>query len=231
MIAAAIFGIALTALTAPAATILIDFGQSTTTTTATGWNNVTNAGANTVSNLVDSTGTATTFDLSIGTPAFTTTGGGISNTGTTAGPYPSTATSDFFFAFVSSTTASGAQVILSDLSASTNYSFKFYASRVGGSGTRSTTYTATGLNTGSAVLEPSGNISNVAQVDNIQPTIGNVISIDLFRTSLALNSTGTVLLGVMEITTTPAPEPGTLSLLAFAGVPMLMRRRRTRLGA
>ena len=60
-------------------------------------------------------------------------------------------------------------ITLTGLNASRVYTFTIFASRDGVSDNRETLYTATGLNSANAALNPSGNAANVCVISNIQP--------------------------------------------------------------
>ncbi|HRZ96172.1 MAG TPA: hypothetical protein P5084_01345 [Paludibacter sp.] len=66
-------------------------------------------------------------------------------------------------------------ITLSGLNSSKYYSFTVFGSRAGVTDNRETTYTFTGLNTGSASINPSSNNGSVAIINNIQPNESGII--------------------------------------------------------
>ena len=203
-----------------AATILIDLGSGDVTTptpityrTAGNWNNITNSTSGSVTNLIDSEGNATTFDIAV------TSGFGSINTahsGGSPGLTPTTASVDSFF----SNSGAGSTLTLSDLDPSLTYSFRFFASVFRtDSISRNGRYTVDG---NSVELDPYNNSATwSAPITGISPDVNGNIIIDTRQG--AGNSGGNYLLGIVEITT--VPEPATAFLAALGIIPLLRRRR------
>lgn len=76
-------------------------------------------------------------------------------------------------------------ITLSGLDVSKYYSFTVFGSRAGVTDNRETTYTFTGSNTGNASINPSSNNSEVAIINNIQPTSAGEI---VFTTTAGPNN-------------------------------------------
>jgi hypothetical protein len=209
-----------------AATLQVDFGIGSQSTTDSGWNNMVSAsaGANPadITGLVDSTGAATTVDL-----AFSEAGpgqSGVAGTGANyTGPYPggvsglpSSALQDGLYLQNGNTIT----LTLSGLDPALTYDFQLYGGR-GNNGTR-TIFDVTGLTTGSDdILSVFNNSSEVAVVNGIQPTAAGVISV--LVSAPAATSTEAGALNLMTVTGVPEPSVG---LLAGLGILYLVRRRR-----
>lgn len=212
------------------ARILVDFGEGFTLTPSPTngvyWNNVGGHNANTIgintgpagllSNMVDTTGAATTVDLQM-TTAFQGAYGG----GTTASTlYPVSAAKDTLYGYSVSPAFT-----LQGLDSATAYDITFYASTLQAT-SHLTNYTVTG--TGSPVVVTlensttiSGNPDSTVTALNITPTALGEITVQI---SEQAGSPGTAwFLGVMEIS--PVPEPTSVALLGLAGLAMLRRRR------
>lgn len=79
------------------------------------------------------------------------------------------------------------------------YDFTFFASRLGASDNRETEYEVAGNNTGTDLLNPSGNTSEIAQVLDIRPTVAGEIILTIQKGSNNTNSAGFFYLGAFEI--------------------------------
>jgi hypothetical protein len=222
------------AVSARAATILIDFGAGGTQT-ASGvddpvrfWNNVidttgTVAGAST-SNFVTTTNASTPVGLTVVSPF-----AGANMNGTTASSaYPSHATSDSLYG---NTEAFSGQsnvtpiVRLTGLTPTQSYDLTFYASRIGTSDNRTTVYTATGASVSAASLNPAENVNGTATISGIQPDASGEIRIALTPGAANNNANHFTYLGVLQVA--DAPEPGTIGVVGIAaGAASLLRRRR-----
>jgi hypothetical protein len=199
--------------------ILIDFGN-TSGTTVGNWNN-SNVSGYTLTNMIDTDGNATVYDL-----FFNTSVGQGGNWGVTAAPAPfnvSSAYNDGLF-----TAADTITFTLSGLLATETYDLTMFASR-DAAGTRITDYTVTG--SGAPVtlsLQTSGtglggvginhNIANTVNFSGIAPDVNNQISV-----SIDINSGGFAYLNAMQITV--VPEPASLSLLLLGGFLLSVIRR------
>lgn len=205
---------------ASADVILVDFGN-TSGTTAGNWNN-SNLSGYTLTDMIDTDGNTTTYDL-----FFTTAVGQGGNWGVTAAPSPfnvSSAYNDGLF-----TAADTISFTLSGLSASETYDLTMFASR-DATGTRITDYTVTG--SGAPVilsLQTSGtdlggvginhNMASTANFSGIAPDVNNQITV-----SIDINSGGFAYLNAMQITV--VPEPASLSFLLLGGLVLRLTRRR-----
>jgi hypothetical protein len=205
-------------LSAQAATILVDFGY-TQTTTPGNWNNIATSGddmgfSNLNYNLIDTTGATTGYRLDT---VATLMGVNTDGATTTDTGYPATATRDSFY-FTGSNTIT---LTLTNLDPTLVYDFSFYASR-NGSGTRLTKYEVTGGNkTEAALLNVLGNVNNVASLSGFTPDADGIITIVVSRESGEY-----AYLGVMQVTTAAIPEPSTAALVGAVCVSGLLRRRK-----
>ncbi len=181
--------------TADTGRYLIDFGSPSFLSTMQGWNNIYTGKTSNVP-LVDSTGAATGLTLTM-TP---TPPGGCENTnGTTAGPYPASATLDSFYTATSGYCGvpSRYTYTISGLSSSRTYNVSFYASRIGSGGEiRTAAYTINGTK---AVLNAAENITNIATISGVTPVNGQIV-ITQEKDTTNNNANGFSYLGVMEIT-------------------------------
>lgn len=181
--------------TADTGRYLIDFGSPSFLSTMQGWNNIYTGKTSNVP-LVDSTGAATGVTLTI-TP---TPPGGCENiNGTTAGPYPASATQDSFYTATSGYCGVPSQYTytVSGLSSSRTYTVSFYASRIGSGGEiRTAAYTINGTK---AVLNAAENITNIATISGVTPVNGQIV-ITQEKDATNNNANGFSYLGVMEIT-------------------------------
>jgi hypothetical protein len=203
----------------PAAVILVDFGSPVLLTTGN-WNNVAYSGAdnpfsNLGLNLIDNTGAATGFKLDT---VSTLLSSNTSGADTTSTGFPSTATADSFF-FTGSNTIT---LTLTNLDPSLQYTFSFYASRMSAGETRITQYEVVGGNhTESTQLNASDNVNTIVSLSGFAPNANNEITINVSRVS-----GGYGYLGVLQIETSPIPEPSTLGLLGGLTALGALRRRR-----
>ena len=219
------------ATSAPAITILIDFGR-TDLQTAGNWNNVLR-NTTVLNSIMDSDGstvtgvTLTVTDLfyDIGEPSQ---GGSEIPSGDAAG-FPVSATDDYLFghtgAFGGSADNSVSQFKLSNLDPDTYYTFTFFGSRTA-TDNRETRYTVAGLGSGTALLNVSSNDTEVARVSLVRPDGSNEILIDVQAGPNNDNGNFFYYLGAVQIDTRPVPEPTGLAFLAFAGLLGSLRRAR-----
>lgn len=219
-----------------AAVFLLDFGGTNTTGTGAApndpvntWNNVTltvaqnNAGQ--LSNLVTTTGTASTVSLQM-VSRFN----GDNADGTQASPlYPTNATRDSLYGntgvFNNLTNVFPAFKI-TGLDAGSVYIFTFFASRMNVGDNRETQYDVAGASSAVTFLNAANNIDNTATVSGIAPDANGEIAISLTPGSNNNNgATRFTYLGVLKIESLPVPEPAT-GVLALAGLLVLGRRHR-----
>lgn len=222
----------LTILSAPAATVFIDFGDSAQPT-AGNYNNLTKGAVNllTLANLVDSTGAPT--GASVNVTGFHP---GNNANGTTAPAGSATlfdaqATRDNFFgstAVFGAAAAPTGTVTLGGLDASGNtaYSFDFFASRTGVGDNREAEYAVTGLTTASVYLDAANNASNIVSLASVIPTAGGTITINVDPGPNNTNSSGFFYLGAIRMTSTPVPEPAVSCTAVLAGLFLLNTRRK-----
>ena len=212
-----------------AARVLVDFGSATTQTASPTnglfWNNLvdTDPVNGNVPDLTDTLGNSTGLTLAI-TSRFNT---GNNNGRLDSTLYPASATRDSFYG--NTETFNGLsnltpQLTLSGLTVGTPYSFTFYASRDGVADNRSTDYTVAGAISGTATLNASNNINNVAVVSNILPMANGTVTINLTPNASNNNASHFVYLGVLDFAA--VPEPTTTVSLLVGGVLCLARRRR-----
>lgn len=208
---------------AHAQVFLIDFGP--TSTTATGWNNLTGASSTSVSiNLVTSTGLATSSQLiTTATPNHFTNSGTSSATSTAFGAFTSTAVGDFLASSSLSTV-----LTITGLDPTKTYTFEFFASRSTGAGTRTTDYTLTnGGRTDPAVtsLDAGDNISNTSIIASFAPSLQGDVVLTLTRG--AGNTANFTYINAMTITA--IPEPSAFAAIAgFGALGFGATRRRRR---
>jgi hypothetical protein len=215
-----------------AATVQIDLGTRLQLTTSTGWNNLTNTAADTgfpnpatLSNMVDSTGAATTIDLAY---ASTGTAGHSNISGTAAnytGTYPSAVSGlptsalqdGLFFNQTAQVT-----LTLSDLNPLFTYNFLLYGAR--GNNGAGANFAVAGLNSDSdSITNVLNNSTETVSFTGIQPTALGVINLTLTPADTSGSSVGGSL---NVITITAIPEPSDAVLLSASGMLVLLRRRR-----
>lgn len=90
---------------------------------------------------------------------------------------------------------------------------------------RETVYTVTGLNSGSAILNATENVLNIASVSNIIPAAG---AITVALTPSAANNNGNhfTYLNVLRLTAVPEPSRAMLGMTGAAFCLLARRRRR-----
>lgn len=221
----------LSAATLPAATVMMDFGDSSQVTTGN-YNNFTKGGVSVLSiaSLVDSTGSATGISGAVsGFHAGSNTSGATTPTGAAA-IFDAQATRDNFFGstgIFGTVTAPTGTVTFSGLdgSGATSYTFDFFASRTGVADNREAEYNIAGAGAPVSVfLDASNNLSNIITATGIVPTLGGTITINVDPGPNNNNASGFFYLGAIRMTS--VPEPAGASLAAVAGLTLLGRRRR-----
>lgn len=215
---------------APAATIFLDFGDSAQPTTGN-YNNLTKGGISllSISNLVDSAGSATGISVSVSGFHAGNNANGTTAPAGAAAIFESQATRDNFFgstALFGGVTAPTGTVLLGGLDASGNtaYTFDFFGSRTGVADNRETEYRVAGLTASSVFLDTSNNTSNIVTVSSMIPdSLGNItITVDPGPNNT--NSSGFFYLGATRITS--VPEPGVTLTTGLVGLLAALRRRR-----
>ena len=230
---------------ADAANVLIDFGDAAapTNTDAVGraWNNVNQN--NDVSGspfaLNGTGGTDSGYRMTVSNPPGVTNPVGFNgnnNNGTTsptgtalARNYPATATQDSMYGNTVSfnnLVVQATRLTLSNLNPNETYAFDFFASRTGTTDNRETEYLVTGAKTATAYLNAANNTGNIAGVADIRPDANNQIVIDIDPGPNNTNANRFFYLGVLEVNSSPVPEPASLALAAVGATALLGRRRR-----
>lgn len=231
--------IASTALAASTqgATVLFDFGSVDYQTTETGWNNVTYATGSPAAGLttiVDSTGaTLNGISLVFTDQFYTKTQPSLLGTDSPTGDaaaLPATATEDFFLGHTGTFNDEASNPTgafkLTGLDANQTYSFTFFASRVGVFDNRETSYTVTGDNSATGLLQATGNSSDVLTLSGITPDINNEILIDVAAGSNNNSSRTYYYINSLEVEI--VPEPTSMALLGLGGLLLTTRRPRRR---
>jgi len=180
-------------------TVNVDFG----TTLSTGmWNNLDNAYADTILNLVNTKSRGTGYSMYIHDP-FT----GVNVAGTTAPDasinFPSTATSDSFFGSVGAhggIVEPTGGITISGLDRNSKYSFTFFASRTGITDNRETEYKVTGQTVDSVMLDPANNTANVAVLTDRYPAANGTILISVSPGANNTNASKYYFLGALRMT-------------------------------
>lgn len=117
------------------------------------------------------------------------------------------------------------QVVFTGLDNSSVYEFTMFASRMGVGDNRETLYKAIGSNSGSALLNTSNNVSNVATIGGISPAAGS-ITLTIEKGSNNNNGTGFAYIGALRVVSLAAvPEPTTLGLAGLSALGLVFRRR------
>lgn len=182
--------------------MLVDFGDSGSPTTATGWNNITSGVAGTsIASLKNTQGTLTGIKLSITDGFWQQTPGFANDNGTQSSTlYPASATRDsFFIGLHQGFLDSSAKVQLSNLASGKKYSIKLYASRMTSDTTsdRTTIYTIDGV---SKELQVRNNVNTCVEFPNLSASNG-VIDISITEKAGAIYG----YLGVLDITENALP--------------------------
>lgn len=194
--------------------LLVDFGSSTNTSSSN-WNNLSNALlGGSLSNLTNNGGVATNVNLVV-TDAFN-----FVNTEGTVGAgsslgIPSTATSDSFFGntvdYLGKTEPSGA-VKFSNLDPNVDLALKFYASRVvyTDKDNRDSKYTIEGLTTKVVSLNAANNTNNFVSTQ-VKPKADGSLTVTVSKGDNNTNVNGFFYLGAMIMDFVPAAPSLTIS--------------------
>ncbi|MEQ8847984.1 PEP-CTERM sorting domain-containing protein [Botrimarina sp.] len=218
---------------ASAATLFYDFGDSNNQTPGNYNQIVVNPpGQLELLDSIDSTGASTGIAVSVS---------GFFNGSNQSGPNP--ATGDAGAIFAGEATADNAfghagefgtnpltpegTVAFTGLDGSglTTYDFTIFASRLGATNVRDALYEVTGANSGSAVLDASGNEGSVVTVSGIIPTASGEITLTAEPGPNNDSSQLFYYLGALRVESNPIPEPTTLALVGLLGVGIAARRR------
>ena len=227
---AALTAIPLVALSinAQAAGVLIDFSNATAAgATADGngnfWTTVGNSGDQgdtadlSVTNLIDTTGVATTFDLSVDFSGNVRNGWGGNGINGTAGSNPFDQSFAVIDGIFSNTSAGLVTLTFSDLDASSVYNLSLIGGRAS-NGTDGPIAITTGTGAGGTLL------NNGTQLDlSITSNASGVIAFTFVDTNTDFNDSTT--LNAMRISA-PVPEPSSTALLGLGGLALIMRRRK-----
>lgn len=210
------------------AVIQIDFGSSATNQPGVSWNNLSGVAAGSkIEDLETTDGDLTGFGIEV-TGAFR----GVNSAGTLASTlFPASATQDSFYGnTVASTSFPGTfpngQLTLSGLSAFETYDLLFYASRVGTSNNRNTTYTVEGGNGAHVVSLDANNVDDSVSVAGLTADENGRIVIDVGPGEGNNTTERFYYIGVLQITSSPVPEPGVVVLGGLVLLPVCLRRRR-----
>lgn len=224
-------------LTAQAATLFFDFGDSSQLVPSSeNYNSMTvnPPGTPTIFNAIDSTGAGTGIGVNLsGFFNGSNTNGTTSPTGAAAVFHPQ-ATRDNGFghaqAFGVNPLTPEGKIALTGLDTSGNstYTFTFFGSRTGVTDNRETVYSVQGATSGASSLNTSNNVSNVALVADILPDVNGELEISITPGPNNTNASKFWYIGAMsiEVTTTLVPEPSTVGLLMFSGMALAITRRK-----
>ncbi len=215
--------------TVSAASLRFDFGRTDTQMPfGSGWNNVVPATSvlfatfDSDDNLTDVGFEITNEFFQVGEPSHL----GSFNPAGDAAMFPQDATSDFFFGHVGPFGGQPenplSQFKLFNLDQALTYDFTFFASRQPVGDNRETLYTANGANSGSAMLNPSNNDTEIVTITGISPDANGEIFIDVEAGPNNNNGTGFYYLNVMQMDIIPEPASA-LALVAFGA--LAIRRR------
>jgi hypothetical protein len=213
---------------ASAASLFFDFGDSNQTTPGNYNNFIMNPPVTgSIANAIDSTGASTGIGATVsGFFNGSNTTGTATPTGAAAALFHPQATRDNAFghaaAFGTNPLTPEGTVAFTGLDPSTAYNFTIFAARIGVTDIREAKYVVTGANSGMALLNASGNTSNLAVISGIFPTAGGTIDL---KASPGPNNNSTsqfYFLGALELAAVPEPSAG---LSAVVGVLGLLGRR------
>lgn len=235
---AALLVVACVAAPVGAQTMLFDFGNTGQQTLIGGWNNVIYANPDPpppIDPVVDNNGNVVAgVTLEVVDQFFIN--GPPSQLGTEspsgdAAAYPVSATDDYFFGhsgdFAGATDNPTGGFKLTGLNQSIVYDFTFFSSRTGVGDLRETAFAVTGANSGSGLLEPANNDSNVLSIDGIAPDGNGEIYVEVSAGPGNTNGNAFYYINLMEVNAV-VPEPATIGLFATGLLLAVAARRRGR---
>jgi hypothetical protein len=202
--------------------ILIDFGSSgfpTNGTVGDTWNEVDETSLNSTFDLVDTTGQPTGITWKLSGSGFQ----GVNSAGTSTpepdsplGQFPVSATRDVAY-------GSGNTVVVevTGLAPNTLVDFTFGASRTNVTDMRTTDYVVQGFNSGVGTLDPSNNVSDIAQVDGILVDSTGTITLSM-RAALENTNARThyYYVGALRADLTLSPGPPAVLAFGSAQIPL-----------
>lgn len=216
--------------TAYGTVVFIDFGDSSQITPGNYNNIVVNPpGTLDIPNLVDDTGAGTGIGVAVS--GFFN---GSNTTGTTtpsgdAAIFAPTATRDNGFghaaAFGSNPLTPVGTVVFSNLDVNYNYDFAIFGSRIGATDNRETKYSIVGLNAADALLNTSGNVSNIVSLLAMKPTAAGTLTLTIEPGPNNTSASQFWYIAALRMTAVVVPEPVTASLLVGVFTLGVLRRR------
>lgn len=230
----AALGLAAASSSASAAVLLFDFGAAGTQT-AGNVNNVVEVQA-AIASAIDTAGAATGITVTTtgfnasNTAGASSTTNPVGPTGAAAAIFGESFSRDSLFgnvALFNGVSRPSATVVFSGLDASgaTTYSFDLFASRLGGTLIRETSYQLTGATVTSLTLDAANNLSQVVTAAGMVPSAAGEISILLTPGAANTTTEKFYYLGALRLTSTAVPEPSAAGL-ALLGAAVTLRRRR-----
>lgn len=176
---------------------LLDFNLNSSNYLSAGnWNNLNNYNGGGVSNIVDDLGNPSTINATV-TDAFSQSNelGIVSPSGNN--PFPSSATRDAFYGDNSNPSGS---ITLSGLNSTKVYDFNIFASVKDQTDNQETKFTAIGLNTVNASINPASNTSQLALLEGVSPDSNGNIEIRVTKGTNNNNVNGYYYINSLKIT-------------------------------
>ncbi len=206
-------------------TVLIDFGSSSILSKGNGWNNVTESFGGIVGSRLNNLVNAENEQTSLGFEILSRFAGANTNGTNNSEYFTINATMDSLYGNKENwggLTNVNPSFKLTGLDPARAYRLTFYASRVGVSDIRETSYTVVGRDTSVVTLDPANNIDNFVETsaEGIVPDAMNEITISLAPTANNNNAYHFTYLGAMKIEENggaPPPDPDMQTLLIDFG--------------